>query len=377
VPVTSSAKTAAVLRAILPIYLVAIGACRFATIDPEAERTDLQEVCTVQGKWLSGIGPGNHAFPGPARFALLHDSRQAYWILDAQDCALREVKLPSPQPGEINTPLEVTNDDALLYVVLSHSAVPVRYGRLDLSTGREISGAMPQPREAVPTSPRFSREGRWGAWIAQRSDASDTLRDTVHVGALDRLDSGSVFTPAERLRVDSYAVIDVAPGGEAVLLEPSRGGYLLVDSSGALIRAFSLDGGVRPFFDSVRFSEHGGEYLAWDGYRDGGRYVVQWRINGQLVRKELAQHSSISDGAVSSDWNWIAVSSSANTRGGGGIESVTLWFRDGATRYHKRLRKATRAPVVFLGDDLFAYPEMDEKGQATTRVFRLPATGER
>ena len=167
-------------------------------------------------------------------------------------------------------------------------------------------------------------------------------------------------------------MIDVAPGAEAVLLERSGGGYLLVDPSGALIRALSLDPGVRPFFDSVRFSEGGRDYLAWDGYREGGRYGVQWRIDGQLVRKELAEHSSISAGAVSSDWQWVAVSSSANTRGGGGIESVTLWSRDGTTRYHKRLRRATRAPVVFLGDDLFAYPEMDDSGQARTRVFRLP-----
>ena len=31
----------------------------------------------------------------------------------------------------------------------------------------------------------------------------------------------------------------------------------------------------------------------------------------------------------------------------------------------------TRATVVFLGDNLFAYPEIDDQGQATTRVFRL------
>ena len=156
----SAFTTAGVLKAILPVYLVAIGACRFATIDPEAERTDLQEVCTVEGKWLSGIGPGGHAFPGLARFALLHDSRQVYWMLDAQNCAVREVQLPSPQPGEIISPLGVTNDDAILYVVLSHATVPVRYGLLDLSAGRHIERAIPQSREAVPASLRFSRDGR-------------------------------------------------------------------------------------------------------------------------------------------------------------------------------------------------------------------------
>jgi hypothetical protein len=61
----------------------------------------------------------------------------------------------------------------------------------------------------------------------------------------------------------------------------------------------------------VKATGYSTHYVAWDGYRDSGRYAVQWRINGLLVRKELAARSRFEAAAVSSDWKWIAVSSSA------------------------------------------------------------------
>ena len=353
-----------ILTTLLAAGQLATAACVFTT-DPEAERTDLEQVCTIEGKWLSQIGPGNHALPGPANFALLHDSRQGHWILDAADCGLREAKLPSPRAREIIAPLELT-DDAILYAVLGDP--PERYGLLNFSTGHQVVSTMPLDGEGKSPGAHFSFDATAGAWM---EDGSDNSRDTVHIADVDRLESAIVFAPGQRLGVDEYHLVDVVAGGRAVLLEKWRGGYLLVDASGALIRAFPLDEGVRPLQGSVRLSERG-DYVAWDGYRESGRYGIQWKTNGQLVRKELAAGSSIEAAAVSPDWKWIAVSSGANTRGGGGVESVTVWFRDGTTRYHKQLRKATRASLVFLGDNLLAYPEIDEKGQATTRVFRLP-----
>lgn len=68
-----------------------------ADADPIAERTDLPEVCRVPGKWLTLVGPGNHALAGEAaRLGLVGDSRQNYWLLHPSDCALQSVKLPSP-----------------------------------------------------------------------------------------------------------------------------------------------------------------------------------------------------------------------------------------------------------------------------------------
>jgi hypothetical protein len=256
-------------------------------------------------------------------------------------------------------------NDAILYAVLGEP--PERYGLLNFSTGQHVVSTMPLDEEGKPPGAHFSLDGRIGAWI---EDGSDNSRDTVHIAAVEQLTTAIVFAPAQRLGVDEYHLIDVVAGGRSVLLEKWRGGYLLVDASGALIRNFPLDEGVQPLQGSVRLSERG-DYVAWDGYRESGRNAVQWRTNGQLVRKELPPRSSIEAAAVSPDWKWIAVSSGANTRGGGGVEAITVWSRDGTTRYHKQLRKATRASVVFLGDNLFAYPEIDEKGQATTRVFKL------
>jgi hypothetical protein len=104
---------------------------------------------------------------------------------------------------------------------------------------------------------------------------------------------------------------------------------------------------------------------------------VQWRVSERLVRKELPQHSTVGAAAVSSDWKWIAASINANTKAQRGVESLTVWSVDGTVLFHKRRRDGARTPVVFLGDNLFAYNEIDQQWQGGARVVRLPAAHER
>ncbi len=82
---------------------------------------------------------------------------------------------------------------------------------------------------------------------------------------------------------------DVAPGGREILLENYPREYLLVESTGSLLWTFRPDEGVLPSGDRIRLSRDGKTYLAWDSHREQGTYVVQWRVNERLVRKELPQ----------------------------------------------------------------------------------------
>ena len=80
---------------------------------------------------------------------------------------------------------------------------------------------------------------------------------------------------------------------------------------------------------------------------------------------------------MSSDWKWIAASINANTKARRGVESLTVWSADGTVRFHKRRRDGARTPVVFMGDNLFVYNEIDQQWKGGTRVLRLPAADER
>jgi hypothetical protein len=352
---------------------------RFRAIeaDPIPERTDVHEVCRVAGKWLRPVGPGNHAIVGEAaRLAFLSDSSQNHWLLRssaptlATACTLQEVKLPSTAASERIEFVALTNGGEILFAVTGDRDLPLRYVLLNVSTGK--TSRMPQPEEA-PYLLRFSSDARWAAWLV----GANTENERVQGRSVERLEAGFTFKPSARSGPGSYDVIDVAPGGREILLWKYPREYLLVDPAGSLTWAFRPDDGVLPSRDNVRLARDGKAYLAWDSHREQGRDVVQWRINDQLVRRELPEDSTVFAAAVSSDWKWIAASSQANTKAGRGIESVTVWSWDGTLRFHKRLRDGTRTPVVFLDENLFAYREVDEKWQPETRVVRLSAPGER
>jgi hypothetical protein len=301
--------------------------------------------------------------------ALLSDSSQNYWVLHSRGCVVDKLELPST-PGAKTELIALTDDEEVLYSVLSRGAVPIRYVLFDLSSGKARGSVMPQPQEGAPNFPRFSTDGRWAAWIA---DTPGEQR--VHGGPVEQLAAGFTFKPNALYGLSSYSVVDVSRGGQEILLEKYPREYLLVDSKGSLIRTFRPDAGVLPFND-IRLSRDGTMYLAWDGGREQGRWIVQWRINGRVIRREMPEYSTISHATVSSDWKWIAVSSNANTKALRGIEAVTVWSWDGTVRIHKRLRDDTRTPVVFLDGNLFAYNEYDHQGHGGTRVLRLPGIGE-
>jgi hypothetical protein len=346
-------------------FMFVVPRFRAIEVDPIPERTDVRDVCRIAGKWLGPFGSGNHAIVGDAaRLALLSDTSQNHWLLHSTDCTLQEVKLPSTAASERIEFVTLTNGGEILFAVTGARDLPLRYVLFDVSTGK--TSRMPQPEEA-PYLLRFSSDARWAAWIV----GADTEDERVQGGFVERLEAGFTFTPSARFGLGSYDLVDVAPGGREILLRKYPREYLLLDPAGSLIWAFRPDDGVLPFPDNVRLARDGKTYLAWDGNREHGRNVVQWRINDQLVRKELPDDSTVFSAAVSSDWKWIAASSQTNTKAGRGIESVTVWSRDGSLRFHKRLREGTRTPVVFLDENLLAYREVDEKWQAETRVVRL------
>jgi hypothetical protein len=191
---------------------------RFRAIDadPIPDQTDLQEVCRIDGKWLTPFGSGNHPIVGEgARLALLSDGRHNHWLLHSADCALQEVTLPSTTAPERIEPVTVTNDGEILFAVTVRDDRPLRYVGLDVSTGKTNGSWMPQREEGKTIFPSFSSDGLWAAWIADRS----TENERVQGGPVDRLEARFEFDPAALLGRGSYDLLDVARGGRAILLE--------------------------------------------------------------------------------------------------------------------------------------------------------------
>jgi hypothetical protein len=354
---------------VVAVIVFVVPRFRTTDVDPIPELTEVQEVCRIDEKWLGPYGPGNQPLPGDAaRFALLSDSRQNYWVLDSSDCALREVKLPPNQPSERIELVTVTNNAEVLFIVNGVAQLPVALVLLDVSTGEAKRTPVIQDH-GKPLILRFSSDGRRAAWMTEFS----TEHARVHGAPVGAVEADFSFAPSARLGADTYHLIDVGRSGREILLQRDRE-YLLVDTLGSLIRTLRTDEGIRPFGADIRFSHDGSAYLAWNDDEEQGPAVVQWRIGDRLVRKALPKHSTVGSATASADWKWMAASSEANTKAGRGVESLTVWSADGAVRFHKRLRDGARTPVVFLDGDLVAYNEVDQKWQGGTRVVRLTRT---
>jgi len=352
--------------ALVGAYIFVVPRIRPTDVDPIPERTDVQEVCRIDGKWVTPYGPGNQPLAGEAaRFVVLGDSSQRYWLLNSTDCGLREVKLPAKKASEWIEVVSVTNTAEVLFAVNGVRDLPVEFVLLDVSTGEAKRSVVGQDQE-IPVIRRFSNDCRRAVWMT--GFATEHAR--VYGAPVGASQAEFSFAPTARLGLDTYSLIDVGRDGREILLQRNPGAYLLVDTSGSLIRTLRTDKGILPSAENIRFSHDGNGYVAWD-HQEGGPGIVQWRIVDRVVRKELPMHSTVASAAVSADWKWVAASSAANTKAGRGVESLTVWSADGTVRFHKRLRDGARTPVVFLAEDLVAYNEVDQKWHGATRVVKL------
>lgn len=350
-----------------------VGVFRFVTprirptdVDPIPERTDVQEVCRIEGKWVTPYGPGSQPLAGEAaKFVVLGDSNQRYWLLNPTDCGLREVNLPAKKASEWIEFVSVTNSAEILFAVNGVRDLPVEFVLLDVSTGEAKRSAVGQDQD-IPVIRRFSNDARRAVWMT--GFATEHAR--VYGAPVGASQAEFSFAPTARLGLDTYSLIGVGRDGREILLQRNPGEYLLVDTSGSLIRTLSTDKGILPSAENIRFSQDGNAYVAWDD-QDGGPGIVQWRTVDRVVRKELPIHSTVAAAAVSADWTWVAASSEANTKAGRGVESLTVWSADGTVRFHRRLRDGARTPVVFLAGDLVAFNEVDQKWQRATRIVKL------
>ena len=181
-PINRACWASGLIALVLVSVIFVSAGCGATDADPIAERTDLPEVCRVAGKWLTPVGPGNHAIVGEAaRLALVGDSRQNYWLLHPSGCTLQSVKLPSPAAPESLELVELTNSAEIL-VAITDGSRPLRYLLIDASTGRMTASKMPQPDRDNPNFPRVSSDARWAAWLARPMPG----KEQVQLGRGDR-----------------------------------------------------------------------------------------------------------------------------------------------------------------------------------------------
>jgi hypothetical protein len=123
----------------------------------------------------------------------------------------------------------------------------------------------------------------------------------------------------------------------------------------------------------MTFRRLGSGWVAWDGYRERGAYVLAWALPAGRGLHRVPEGRGITDVAVHPSGRFIALSVTTSLSIGSVADSVyVLRSADGAQVFRRFLPRYARSSVAFHGDDLFAYTEWDG-ARAELRMLRLPS----
>jgi len=128
--------------------------------------------------------------------------------------------------------------------------------------------------------------------------------------------------------------------------------------------------GVDP--QPTTFLQVGGGWVAWDAYREEGRYRIAWSLAGASRSSEVPLGRGITAVGADPGGSYVAVSTTTALNIGRIADSVyVLATKDGAEVFRRYLPTYSRSGVAFLGSERFAYDDRDAD-RFGVRVLRLP-----
>jgi hypothetical protein len=123
---------------------------------------------------------------------------------------------------------------------------------------------------------------------------------------------------------------------------------------------------------STTFLQAGQGWVAWDAYRESGRYQIAWSLPRGPGKHEVRKGRGITAVAVDPSGTYVAVSVTTSLNVGHIRDSVyVLRASDGAAVFCHYLPTYTRSEVAFLGNSHFAYTDWDG-AHSQVRVLQLP-----
>ena len=319
--------------------------------DPAPERGDWPRVCELQGQWFDGAGASaDLAMERAGEIWLMSSESRRYSILTMPGCQLRPVNIPVLEAGgAVSQARPGGNAIFRIYDGLSQKTEVFAlqagfYGKIEPTP----------PAELTYWDPIVIGDGNELAW-------------------LDHIQSAGEVEPVIRMRPV------VIFGAEPTVPLPKGRQYQLLafdDRSGDLLLSFypngmigvGLDGAVRwgPFTADglasigANFRRVGEGWIAWDSYRDEGRYRIVWSLPSGSGSREIPKGRSITSLSVNPDGDLIAVSTSPSVSIGNIADAVFVFkAADGNEVYRRTLPTYSRSNVQFIGNDYLAMYEFE------------------
>jgi hypothetical protein len=230
------------------------------------------------------------------------------------------------------------------------------------------------PSDPNRASPILSNDAEWVAWIQFVPGAvTPPLPEEVMVRSLR--DSGERSVSLQPLGRGSFVLLALDMNSEELTLFEHD-----YATSEITVFGIGLDGAMRwgPLkaegveAQSTTFLQAGQGWVAWDAYRENGRYQIAWSLPLGSGKHEVRKGRGITAAAVDPSGSYVAVSVTTSLNIGHIRDSVyVLRASNGAAVFCRYLPTYTRSEVAFLGNSHFAYTEWNG-AQSQVRVLQLP-----
>ncbi len=331
-------------------YLLLIPALFLVESDPALETGDWPRICELEDQWLDGTGAAaDLAMERAGEVWVMAAEARRYSILRMPDCRLQPVASPAMEAGDGIG--QVLPGGGALYRTYDKATRKTELYVLPAGTANPIH---PSPPADLPYwNPIATGEGTELAW-------------------LENVQSGNNVDAVVRIRPaggEAERTVSLPKGRQFQLLafDDRSGDFLLSYYPNGMI-GVGPDGTVRwgPFTADglvsigANLRRVGDGWIAWDSYRDEGRYRIVWSLPSGSGSREIPKGRSITSLSVNPDGKLIAVSTSPSVSLGNIADAVfVLEAADGSEIYRRTLPTYSRSNVQFIGNDYLAMYEFE------------------
>lgn len=346
----------ALSAALMLTYFVVIPTYALIESETHGESGDWKVACEVDGLSLMHTRAGA---------TLVLERAGEAWLIGFQRAPLPPLRhallrMPACAVAEIAVP-EGLRTDGIRYAVPGGAALY----RVSGKTLENVRFYLKSPKDQTPRRVEIPKEARYGVILSQDGETVTWLhRVRGKRGATVRYEIRSRHegTGAE-------TAIPVAPKPRSSLkllsTDPATGGFILAWNAKEVFgidRAGATSWGPLPppgfHIHTDNWLRVGKGWVAWEGYRDTGRYRVKWSLPAGAGTHEVPKGRAIKGVSVSPSGDLIAISVSSSMSIGSIKDAVyILRASDGAEVFRRFLRPHTRTQVTFLGDRFFAYTQ--------------------
>lgn len=340
-------------------FLYAIPYAVLVEADTRPELGELEIVCSVADATIAQVHSGTDlGLVRAGEVWVIIDPGRKRARLTMPDCRIHAVSAPA---------VGSTMDSAAAggYLLYRSKQGDLAYA----APGLDKPVALRAPAQPSYWNPVLSDDGAALVWL-DRQPMENGLRP--HRLRLRHLPDGREETIAlEHSPRDQLELIGATSPRGPFTIAQFRNKIFSVDIRGTKIR-----GPVEPpeIYDARwGFRWVNGGWVAWDGYREDGRYHIVWALPMGRGAIEVPRGRGIEALSIAADGSYIAASVSGNLSIGSTKSNVFVARTDSAEEIYRRyLPVYARTRVAFLGNRYLAMTRSDN-GHGFVDVYRIPA----